>query len=153
MDQIKISHLFKTLIFLILIITITGFKTQNFSTKACMFFSVAVTFAFTFEFDFIYEPCEGVKLKIKRNIKEIIMWTIIGLGSFLAWLTTFEALSDLAIEDEYKAAITFVIWIFVYRLIKASFEKIIDASNWIFFRCKSFPNYDVYIQSCNYNNY
>lgn len=138
--DIKISILFKTFIFLTFILTIIGLTTQNFSTKACMYFSVAITLAFTFELDFIYERYEKAKFKIKRKIKEVLIWTIFCEASFIIWLSTFqvvsELLTDFSISEEYLAAITFVAWIFTYQVIKLSSATIIKFSIMTLYKSK-----------------
>lgn len=141
MDQFKIGFLFKTLIFVSLIVALTGRTTQNFSVKGCMFFSVAVTLMCTFELEFIYERYEKVKFIVERKIKEALLWTIISEVSFLVWLSNFYYLSELDIGDEYKAAIIFMIWIFIYRLIKWSLGSLVNLSNVIFNYIYYFPRY------------
>ena len=142
MDQLKVSLLFKTLIFVSLIVTLAGSTTQNFSSKACMFFSVAVTLMFTFELEFIYERCEKIKFRVERKIKEALLWTIVGEVSFMIWLSNFYYLSELDIGDEYKGAIIFVIWIFIYHLIKCSVGSLVDLSNVMINYSYSFPHYE-----------
>lgn len=141
MDQFKIGFLFKTLIFVSLIVALTGRTTQNFSVKGCMFFSVAVTLMCTFELEFIYERYEKVKFKVERKIKEALLWTIVSEVSFMVWLSNFYYLSELDIGDEYKAAIIFMIWIFIYRLIKWSLGSLVNLSNVIYNYIYYFPRY------------
>lgn len=141
MDQFKIGFLFKTLIFVSLIVALTGRTTQNFSVKGCMFFSVAVTLMCTFELEFIYERYEKVKFIVERKIKEALLWTIISEVSFLVWLSNFYYLSELDIGDEYKAAIIFMIWIFIYRLIKWSLGSLVNLSNVLYNYIYYFPRY------------
>lgn len=141
MDQFKIGFLFKTLIFVSLIVALTGRTTQNFSVKGCMFFSVAVSLMCTFELEFIYERYEKVKFKVERKIKEALLWTIVSEVSFMVWLSNFYYLSALDIGDEYKAAIIFMIWIFIYRLIKWSLGSLVNLSNVIYNYIYYFPRY------------
>lgn len=141
MDQFKIGFLFKTLIFVSLIVALTGRTTQNFSVKGCMFFSVAVTLMCTFELEFIYERYEKVKFIVERKIKEALLWTIVSEVSFMVWLSNFYYLSELDIGDEYKAAIIFMIWIFIYRLIKWSLGSLVNLSNVIYNYIYYFPRY------------
>lgn len=129
MDRFKLSFIFKSFIFVTIMFIIIAISIENFWNKFCIFFSLAITLIFTYEWNFIYERCEKVKFKIKKKVKEILLWAIFCEFSFMMWIMTLQIINDyISLPDEFCGVIAVIIWLAIYRLINFSSSTINELS-------------------------